>query len=763
MAGNQRQFERAMKRAVGHAGKREWDKAIGQYELALAEFPDDIAALTGLGLVYLNAQQLEKALAVYQQARQAGADEPAVLERLADVQKRLRHLEEAADTYVALADHALRGREIERAIHFWERATQLATGHPIARLNLAKAYASQGRTPAAIKEYLALAEAFQRQERPDQAMNICQQALMLDPRNTTVLSLMSTLRNLLEPAEKPTPARKPTPVADLDDLSFEDEPLPSSQRDEGSPVDVARQRALSALAEAVFEEDLVTVSTPPRPSAPVLTKHQIDTLIGQALDFQRQGLVDDAVAAYEQLLNAGVDRPEVHFNLGLLFQEKLRWREAIHHLSIVQDHKDYKLGTLFAVGECYRAQGKIDLALSHLMEVLKLVDLALVSREQADDVIQLYESLADSYAKKGDPEQARSFTDSLIRFLNSKGWEDKVKEARERLDSVAGEGVVMSLAEIVGIPGSEAVLKSMAMIQELVKRGKIFTAIEEAFDAICISPSYLPLHLRLGEVFLSQGQFEEATAKFLTVAHLYQARGDTRAAIGVYRRLLRASPMDVTVRSRLINLLISRGAIDEALEEYLALGEAYFQLAQVNKALDKYNEALRLAPRASDEKIWTVRLLHRIGDICLQRVDWRQALKIYQRIKQISPYDEHTCLILTDLYYKMGQSRKGLAEIDALLGYLFKNKKFTKALAVLRDAVQMRPGEGPLRFRLAHACLSQGKKEEAVAELDALGDLQLRAGRAQQAIETIRSIIKINPSNVESYRQLLSQITGLTS
>jgi tetratricopeptide (TPR) repeat protein len=221
--------------------------------------------------------------------------------------------------------------------------------------------------------------------------------------------------------------------------------------------------------------------------------------------------------------------------------------------------------------------------------------------------------------------------------------------------------------------------------------------------------------------------------------------------------------MDVTVRSRLINLLISRGAIDEALEEYLALGEAYFQLAQVNKALDKYNEALRLAPRASDERIWTVRLLHSIGDVCLQRVDWRQALKIYQRIKQISPYDERTCLSLTDLYYKMGQSRKGLAEIDALLGYLFKNKKFTKALAVLRDAVQMRPEEGPLRFRLAHACLSQGEKEEAVAELDALGDLQLRAGRAQQAIETIRSIIKINPSNVESYRQLLSQITGLTS
>lgn len=763
MAGNRRHFERAIKRAAAYAGKREWSKAVAQYKQALAEFPDDITALTGLGLAYLNTQQLEKALVAYQQARQGGADDPATLERLVDVQERLRHLEEAADTYVALADHALRGREIERSIHFWKRATQLATGHPIARLNLAKAYASQGHIQAAIKEYQVLANAFQRQGRPDQAMNICQQALMLDPRNTEVLSLMSTLRDLVEPAEKPEPARESASVTDLDDLSFEDEPSSSSEWDAGSPVDMARQRALSALAEAVFEEDLAQVTVPRPPSAPVLTKHQMDTLIGQALDSQRQGMVDDAVASYEQLLNAGVDRPEVHFNLGLLYQEKLQWSDAIRHLSAVQDHKDYRLGALFAVGECYRARGKIDLALSHFMEVLKLVDLATVRRDQADDLIQLYESLADSYAKKGDPEQARSFTDSLVRFFSSKGWEDKAREARERLDSVAGEGVVMSLAEIVGLPGSEAVLQSMAMVQELVKRGKISTALEEAYEAIRISPFHLPLHLRLGEVLLGQGLFENATTKFLTVARLYQVRGDTRAAMGVYRRLLRASPMDVTVRARLIKLLIGRGAIDEALEEYLALGEAYFQLAQVNKALEKYNEALRLAPRGSDKKAWTVKLLHRVGDVYLQRADWSQALKTYQHIKQISTYDERACLNLVDLYYKMGRSREGLAELDELVGFFFKRQKFQKALAILQDAVQMRPQEEALRFRLARAYLSQGKKEEAITELDTLGELQLQTGRVQQAIETIRSIVKIDPPNVESYRQLLHQLSDRRS
>lgn len=755
MAGSQRNYERAMRRAAEHASKRDWIRAIEYYQEALEEFPDDSHALVGLGTACVNTGQLERALASYEQARQAGDESLALLERLADVQERLGQLTKAADTYVVMADRVLQDREIDQAIHFWKRATQLASGHPIARLKLAQAHASQGQTRAAIREYLALARTFRKQNQPEQAMNFCQQALMLDSSNGQVLSLMRELRELVKP-EEPAPAPRPVPAKDLRDISFEDE-IPPSQRDEGSPVDMAKQRALSALAEAVFEEDLIKE---PAPTAPALSKREIDTLIGQALDYQRQGMVNEALATYERLREAGVDRPEVHFNLGLLYQEKLRWNDAIGHLSQVKDHSDYKLGSLFAIGECYRAQGKVDQALAHFMEVLKLVDLATVDRVQADDLIQLYESLADSYAKKGDPEQARRFTDSLVKFLSSKGWEDKVKEARERLDGVAGEGVVMSLAEIVGVPGSENILRAMTLIQELTKRGKIETAIEEAYEAIRVSPFYLPLHLKLGDVFLKRGNFEAATSKFLAVAHVHQVRGDSRAAIGVYRRLLKSAPMDVNVRSRLINQLISRGDIDGALNEYLALGDAYFQLAQVGKALSKYKEAIRLAPRGSDEQEWPIRFLHRIGDIHLQRVDWEEAFKVYQRIKQISPYDERACLNLIDLYYKMGKRRQGLQELDSLVGYFFKQQKYEKAIAILQDAVQMRPAEEPLRFRLAQAYLSQGKKKEAVAELDTLGELQLQAGRAQQAIETIQSIIKLNPPNVDSYQQLLRQILG---
>jgi hypothetical protein len=49
-------------------------------------------------------------------------------------------------------------------------------------------------------------------------------------------------------------------------------------------------------------------------------------------------------------------------------------------------------------------------------------------------------------------------------------------------------------------------------------------------------------------------------------------------------------------------------------------------------------------------------------------------------------------------------------------------------------------------------------KEEAIKELDTLGELQLDAGLREQAQATVRFIISLRPQNIEAYQQLLSQI-----
>ncbi|HID61349.1 MAG TPA: tetratricopeptide repeat protein [Anaerolineae bacterium] len=758
MGGKRNVFEKAMKRASSYAWDKQWNKAIVEYKRALAEFPDDLTALVSLGLAYLESHQLEKALSAYQKASQLTPDDPLAWERVADVQERLGRLDEAAETYVTMANIYVERRAMDKAIESWLRATRLAPDHLHAHLSLAEAYTRQGKARAAAGEYLTLARILQKRGQTEKAIQQCRLALGLDPSSTQACAILEALRagKRVEKVRPPTPA----PTAKAGEAEETEE--------EGNPVDTARQKALMELAEILFEEHPVEEAATDvtafveghraRETAPKLTQGQIDTILGQAIDSQTRGAIDKAITNYSRLVEAGVDQPAIHFSLGLLFQEKMQLDKAIRELALTTRHPEYGLASHFALGECYRAQGKIEDALEHFIEVLKIVDLQTVQGAQADDLIQLYDSLAESYMAKGDRDKTITFLDSLVGFLSGKGWQDKVMEARRRLDSVAGEGVTRSLAEILEVPGSEEVLASMAMAQEYMKRNMLPTAIEEIYRAIEMAPTYLPLHLHLAEVFVRQERFEEAIAKYMTVAEVYHMRGDDRQAIGVYKRVLKLSPMDVNVRARMIDLLVNLGEIDQALEQYMSLADDYYQLAQIDKTLEKYNEALLLASRASDERTWKVRILHEIGDINMQRVDWRRATTAYEEIKALSPDDEQVRMRLLDLYQKQGQMNKALAEIKELVKYCEAKSQPQKALHILKDAVQLSPRQMSLRALLARVYAQQGMKREAIAELDALGELQLEAGLRDAAVQTVKQIIALKPANVEAYRQLLDHI-----
>jgi len=737
VAGRKDVFQKALSKAHNYAWEGQWEKAIEEYKKALAEFPDEPVVWTSLGLACAQSGRLTEALEAYIKASQLWSGDPIAMSRVAQIQEKLGQKEEAANTWMAVGELYWRQKARDKAIEAWERASQVAPDQVAVHERLAQIYAQGMEGHLAAREHLALARIYQRQGRKEEALQECQKALELDKDNREALSLMEALHY---------------------GRATEEQPLPSVE-EKGSPVELTKQKALTELAGVLFEEGQA-ISPGEGQMAPLLNRAQIDALITQALDFQTRGKVEEAIASYKTLLEAGVNQPAIHFNLGLLLRERLRFDEAISHLQVAVKDPDYALGSHFALGECYRAQGQIDQALEHFIEVLKIVDLRTVRREQADDLIQLYERLADSYVAKGDREKALHFANSLVEFLSSKGWEDKVMEARQRLNELVEEGFTTSLAELIEAPHSDALLSSMALIQEYVRRGMLAVAMEECYRGLAHAPYYLPLHLRLAEILVKQDRIEEAVAKYMAVADTYNIRGAPRQAIRVYRRILKIAPMDVTARAKFIDLLLSYGEVDQALEQYLALADVYYQLAQVDKALEKYKEALHLTPRASEEREWRVKLLHKIGDIYMQRLEWREALGVYRQIKRFSPEDERARLHLAELYYKLGQVKKALAELDELVQSYESQGEMDKALSILEDMVRLRPQEIPLRSRLAQAYLRRGMREKAIAELDALGELQLDAGLREEARHTIEQLMALSPENAPVYKRLLDQLTS---
>jgi tetratricopeptide (TPR) repeat protein len=764
MAGNSKRFEQAMQAASNAAWEQSWDKAITEYKRALAEFPKDADALAGLGAAHFGAGDLKSALDAYQRASEITPDDPVLLERIGQTHEQLNQGRAAAEAYLASADCHRKQRATDLAFERWKDAACAWPDSVQAHVKLLQYYQEQGKKTEAVAECLALVHIYQDRGQIEYATQISQHALKLAPHDTGVLRTLDNLRyseTLAAEAEASEKAQSPEPFSEPMSLDFASTGVESVES-RGSPAAIARQKALTDLAESFFEDDdSVAIAAPPAGAEMrQLSKAEIDGLLGRAIDLQTRGEIDAAIDAYERVVAAGSEQPAVFFNLGLLYEEKLHFDAAISQFERSVIHSDYTLGSHFALGECHRAKGRIDEALEHFIEVLKIVDLATVERDQADDLIQLYEHLADGYVAKGDRNQALEFTNSLVTFLSEQGWEDKVVQARRRLDVLAEQGPTLSLAEMLATADSESLLESVSLAQEYAKRGMYYAALEQSYSTLGKAPTYLPTHRQLGQVLLEMGKVEEAVAKFVAVANTYLARGNVGQAVGMYNRALKLAPMDTVVRAKLIDILVSHGKIEEALQHYLILAESYYNLAQMDRAREIYQEALKLAPRGAPGQRWMVRILHKVGDIDMQRIDWKRAVGVYEQIRKVAPDDERARLTLMELYHRLGRPDLAVGELDDLIKTYRERGKTERIFTILEDAVDERPDDIPLRTRLAQVHLDAGNVDQALQHLDKLGDLQMNAGRAEDAKATIRAIIALNPPNVGAYKQLLAQIDG---
>jgi tetratricopeptide (TPR) repeat protein len=753
VAGNRRAYNAAMKRAADLAWKKKWSTAIQEYGKALDEFPKDVAALTGLGLAYVETHQLEKALSTYEKAANAAPDNPEVIERVGQTFARLARWPEAGRAYLAAAEAHLHLHDVPGAIGMWRQAAKLAPENLDAHGHLAQVYEDQGEERRAARHHLIMARILERRGNHEQAVQHGEAARRLDSNSGEAKRVLEALHAGQPLPDGPTARLQPDAEGKrtldsfvvFDDIEMETARLLPEEQG-ASPADLLREHALAQLADAVF-----SAGNDPR----ALERNM---LLGQAADLQSRGLTDRAIATYENALEAGIDRPAIHYNLGLLYREKGDYARAIAHVEHALDHADYTLGAHYSIGEIYHAWGKHNQALQHLLQVLWSVDAQAVSPDRQAALEKAYQQIYQQYAARDGGTETQRFVQSILSFLNRRGWAQCVAETRQQLNSLAGGTLLLSVAETLTEPSSETTLTAMRQIGHYLGDKKVFTALEECFWAIQHAPDYLPLHLRLADILIAEGKLDEAVEKYTTVAETYKIRGDVERAIPLYEKAIEIAPMNIGVRGRLIQTFLETGMYDQAIEQYVAVADAYYQLAQVDKALDKYQEALDKVGLATPDRQWKVNILYRIGDIHTQRLDWQNAASAYQQIKQIDPLEYRARIYLVDLYLKLGRSERALGELEALPAAFQGRRAPPGMIEAIEHLSNTYPAHLPLHIRLARAYLDLQLKKKAIRELDKVGEIQLEAGKAKEAIRTIQAIIRLGPDHVEGYERLLGQL-----
>jgi len=770
VAEHRAQYEEALKRGHSYSWDQDWQNAITEFEQAIEAVTDEPAPYAGLGMAYFELGEFDKALENYKLAARHSRGDMIYLKHVADVQERLGQLTEAGQTYMAIGEIQLRRKKLDEAVGNWLRAISLDPDLLGGHQRLAAVYRRQGLVNNAVREYLAMARIYHARGEAERALKMCSLALEMDPRNVDALTAVDLIRRGEElvlrddnQAMLDSQVLNETAAA-VQQMTSALETEPDTwelDEEEGNLVESTYHIAQQQLAQEIFaDEEMEAVAT--AVSDDTLGKLERDALLSQALDFQTRGMIEEAIDCFEKAVAGGFTSAAAQYCLGILYQQKLRLKQAIAEFTAALEDTAYRPASYYAIGEAYMLRSDTERAVGHFVAALKYLDLNTVSPENAWRVNEQYDYFANGLLSEAEPGKAMEFIRGLTEFLGTPGWEDRVNEARSRLDKLTPGDDTLILGEIL-TAGSLQVLESLHLSQEYAEQGKYDSAVEEAYRAIQLSPFYLAGHIQLADLMVRQERTQIAVEKYLTIGHTYRVRGDVNGAISNYERAVELSPMGMSNRTLLVEVLLRQGYIDRALEHYVVMGETYYNLAEMEKARETYLMALRLAPKGSAERNWRSHLLRAIADIDMQRLDWKRALAAYNELSTSDPDDDSVIMTLVDLFYKVGQPNSAMRTLDRHLVRLVRSGQGKRVKRILEEMVERHPAEAGLVDRLTRLYIHQGDEEKAIKVLDRLGEAQLDAGQDEQATETIQKILKLNPPNAASYRQMLRRMQQSTA
>jgi tetratricopeptide (TPR) repeat protein len=776
MAGNRKIYDTALNEANSAAWDQQWDLAIAGYAQALDEFPDDSSVMSSLGLALLAQNKAEQALAVYQRAAQLNPDDPLPLEKCAEILHRLNRLPEAGRTYYFAAEAYVSKRDVGKAIENWTRAITLDSDNLQAHSRLALAYERTNRNQDASSIYVSIARLLQKRGELQKALQAAQRSAQLDAQNRAALQAVDLIQR---GAQIPEPERSRISMAAMPTRSaaesfapmdlMPETPVRMSTQTKSNPLEDSRQRALGQMADLMFDmgdmSDTEDDKSPFKknsndPFRKVSAANRL-TLVGlltQGIEAQSKGDINTALSFFDKAQRTGMEHAALNILIGGGHFSGERYKEALKQFQLATGHPDYAAGAYYGLGLCHGREERMRDAVINLLRCLKYVDQQTVSRSQADSIAALYDAFEENLGNGQTNDDLTRIAETLVSFLSGVNWQDRVQQARLQLNQQQENGILAPLAEMISIPGADRVMESLALIERYSAKGKFDSALDEAQRAAEYSPTYLPIHMKMAEILAKSGRGDDAIIKYSIVAELYRVRGDEARAVTIYQQIAQLAPMDINIRNRLTALFTTQGKIGDAVQATLETAEIHLSLADMEMARQTLNSALLLAQRPGVDKAIGVNVMHKIAELDMQRLDWRQAVKTYEQLKNQNPADDKARLALITLHFKLANPRQALTETDDMLRYFLPNAGLPKSIQLLEALMVDYSSDINLRQRITRLYQQAGRKDDAIAQLDAIADTFHQSGNTADAARTIQAIIDMQPDNVEDYRQVLEQL-----
>lgn len=751
MPANRAIFDRAMEQSREAARAGQWDDALRNAVRALQEFPQDVEARTGAAVALFQTGKLDRALQVFEELRAADQQNPFYLGYIAQAQAR-QSSPQAVASYGALADlHAAQRRPIQ-AVEALRELLRLRPQADDQRARLARLYEEQGDLRAAAAEHLTLAQRAIAAGRLDQAAEAAETALRLDPSSREAKDAIVTLRDAMARAaglDEAAPAAAGAATAPEPRLGGMTGALRSQQFQIEKLVEQAQraQEAGDVEGAAQLYEQIVEVSP-----------ERADALYSLGLILQERG---DHKGAASLLTRAAPD-PEyalsAHFALGQSYKELGQLPQAAQEFeqtirlvdldSIGRGEADDLIQMYDNAATIYEQIGDIARAAALYAALAYFLESKRWGRERAAEFKQRSKELSERnmFAKLRTlgtgaltPQEAPDLVSEPAEEPMSETW-GKIRPITEFLrgDRPAAGGLggtpVPPLPEAIirleSLPASAeqrfapvTPLATAGLADEVrgwvelsgkyIDQGLLEAALDACHEVIRLDLSYLPIHLRIGEVFERQERPEDALAKYQLLIDTFRVRDEPAQAIDVYFRFIELSPDTINARTRLADLLRNAGRVDEATDQLVHVAATYARLGQTNKALEEYRRLLQWSPRNRE--------VHAQYGLTLLKLErYEAALGEFRRAHELGAPDDPVAVARLNITLAlMGDQPAAVWDSLATLLELLKQKaaEFGAAQAEYRGALLVSDA-AVLHYILAILQQQAGQHSSALLELE---------------------------------------------
>lgn len=766
-------FQQALNLGHTAAWDQDWKRAADYYRQAVDLSAEDLTALVSLGLAYLNLGSYEQSLDCYTRAAEISPDDPLPLEKISQLNELLGKKNKSIWPSLRASELYLGDGNLPKAIECLARVTRIDAENLPAHSRLALIYERTGRIKQAVTEFLIVASLMQYKGDEKNAQKAAEHALTLLPGSNeaaTALALIEKGDQLPLPVSSDSAFDQQRLIEDIKAVAVERFEVETPALD---PIAAAKQTAVAALANLVLErDDFVSGAdrsnkkigsdssvseASPIPRISNGDRSLILVHLRDAVEFHGNRLEDEAADEVEAAVELGFKHPAAYFYLGLNRSRGDRLESALRYLQRSLDDVEYAFASRLILGKTLRFMGRLSESTTNYMEALRLADSQTVLEGQAVSLMRMYDPIIEEEAKQTDPDVKNKLCDIIDDLLLRPNWRQNLEKVKADYQINIEGTPAVPVGEILSNPEGSRIVESVMRINQYARLGYMRSAMEEAYFAIQFAPTYLPLHTYMGELLIKQDRLPEAMDKFGVIAQTYHARGESLNAVQILQKIIRVAPMDLEARKQLITLYEERGQFKDAIQEKIKLAGVHYNLADLSRARSVYFEAYQLNQKTTNKEL-SVQILHRLADIELQSLEWKNAIQIYQEIRAIDTDNSQAMEKIIELNLRLEEEQEAMNELDEYLASMDLIGMNDQAMQFLGKITKENPGRISFRHKAVAYYLKKGDQDRAMEELDELSETLLEAGDKDGALRMIEEIIDLDPPNKADYQEVAAQL-----